>query len=90
MLTFWLHGCLWLMSDLWGSRYLEEITKPHFGNRSVSESAYTKSRQKLGLKNWEVAYLSPRIIGFQSAQRKVLICGRVDNVGTNLVQMILM
>jgi hypothetical protein len=59
MLDNWLHGFLWLMSDVWGSRYLQELI-----GQPLSQENYGKHRQRLKLDSWEIAHKHPLIEGY--------------------------
>jgi hypothetical protein len=59
MLHNWLHGFLWLMPSIWGSRYLEDIIC-----EPVSQENYQKFRQRLKLVGWESALQHPLIEGY--------------------------
>jgi hypothetical protein len=59
MLYNWLHGFLWLMPDIWGSKYLEGLIE-----RPLSQENYEKHRQRLSLVGWEIAHKHPLIEGY--------------------------
>lgn len=66
LLRYWVHGFLWLMSDPWGSRYLEWRLQLEFPSedQKVDEAKYKTARQNLGLVSWNSFLEHPLIEGF--------------------------